>query len=130
VRLAVLYLLSGLLAVLLGTMALRYVVWGAVWLATGAHFWLLPNMMSEEVSWCFVVLYAFQLAAGVSKALSIWYLVYTELPVHSVAKAAAAAATAAMSPLPPGGSCTSGTAAAAHHGAFHPVRPLCRSCNR
>jgi hypothetical protein len=49
VRLAVLYLLSGLLSVLLGTMALRYVVWFAVWLATGSHFWLLPNMMSEEV---------------------------------------------------------------------------------
>jgi hypothetical protein len=45
----VLYLLSGLLSVLLGTMALRYVVWFAVWLASGAHFWLLPNMMSEEV---------------------------------------------------------------------------------
>jgi hypothetical protein len=49
VRLAVLYLLSGLLSVLLGTMALRYVVWFVVWLATGSHFWLLPNMMSEEV---------------------------------------------------------------------------------
>jgi hypothetical protein len=49
VRLAVLYILSGLLAVMLGTMALRYVVWAAVWLGTGAHFWLLPNMMSEEV---------------------------------------------------------------------------------
>ncbi|WIA24068.1 hypothetical protein OEZ85_013679 [Tetradesmus obliquus] len=49
VRLAVLYALSGLLSVLLGTMALRYVVWAAVWMATGAHFWLLPNMMSEEL---------------------------------------------------------------------------------
>ncbi|KAF6255893.1 hypothetical protein COO60DRAFT_1702590 [Scenedesmus sp. NREL 46B-D3] len=49
VRLTVLYLLSGLLSVLLGTMALRYVVWFGAWLATGAHFWLLPNMMSEEL---------------------------------------------------------------------------------
>jgi hypothetical protein len=24
-------------------------VWFGVWLARGAHFWLLPNMMSEEV---------------------------------------------------------------------------------
>eukprot|EP00879_Flechtneria_rotunda_P015341 GHRR01016037.1.p1 GENE.GHRR01016037.1~~GHRR01016037.1.p1 ORF type:complete len:328 (+),score=83.91 GHRR01016037.1:452-1435(+) len=49
VRLAVLYALSGLLSVLLGTMLLRYVVWAAVWLVSGAHFWLLPNMMSDDV---------------------------------------------------------------------------------
>lgn len=48
-RLAVLYLLSGLLSLMLGTMLLRYVLWFTVWLPTGAHFWLLPNMMSEEV---------------------------------------------------------------------------------
>jgi hypothetical protein len=38
-----------IVSVLLETMALRYVVWFGVWLATGAHFWLLLTMMSEEV---------------------------------------------------------------------------------
>lgn len=49
-RLIVLRLLSGLLFVMLGTMLVRYVVWLPVWLATGAHFWILPNLMSETVS--------------------------------------------------------------------------------
>eukprot|EP00775_Hariotina_reticulata_P002417 gene2417-2721_t len=49
VRLAVLYFLTGLLSLMLGTMLLRYVLWVLVWLVTGAHFWLFPNMMSETV---------------------------------------------------------------------------------
>ena len=48
-RLAVLYVLTGLLIVLLGTMLLRYVVFGFIWVASGASFWILPNMMSETV---------------------------------------------------------------------------------
>jgi hypothetical protein len=48
-RVAVFYSLCALLAVILGTMLVRYVVWGAVWLAGGAHLWLLPNLMSETV---------------------------------------------------------------------------------
>lgn len=49
-RLVVLRLLTGLLFGMLGTMLLRYVVWGTVWLLTGSHFWILPNLMSETVS--------------------------------------------------------------------------------
>jgi hypothetical protein len=46
----VLRLLTGVLFLMLGTMLVRYVVWGAVWLLTGSHFWILPNLMSETVS--------------------------------------------------------------------------------
>lgn len=49
-RLVVLYFLSTLLFVMLGTLLVRYVVWAAVWLVTGSHFWILPNVMSETVS--------------------------------------------------------------------------------
>jgi hypothetical protein len=48
-RLAVLYVLTALLLILLGTTLLRYVAWGSVWILTGSHFWLLPNMFSETV---------------------------------------------------------------------------------
>jgi hypothetical protein len=36
---------------LLGTMVMRWLLWGLVWIVTGSHFWLLPNMTSETVSW-------------------------------------------------------------------------------
>lgn len=45
-----LYFLTGLLSLILGTMLIRYVLWVLVWLVTGSHFWLFPNMMSETVS--------------------------------------------------------------------------------
>jgi len=45
----VLYFLTGLLSLILGTMLLPYVLWTAVWMVSGAHFWLFPNMMSETV---------------------------------------------------------------------------------
>ena len=48
-RVAVLYALLGLLSTLLGAVALRYVVFVAVWVATGWHLWLLPNLMSDTV---------------------------------------------------------------------------------
>lgn len=48
-RLWVLYLLTALLIVLLGTMLVRYLVFAVVWVVTGSHFWLLPNLMSETV---------------------------------------------------------------------------------
>lgn len=43
-------LLTGLLFLMLGTMLVRYVAWGTVWLLTGSHLWILPNLMSETVS--------------------------------------------------------------------------------
>lgn len=48
-KLIVLRLLTTLLFLMLGTMVVRYVVWGAIWLLTGSHFWILPNLMSETV---------------------------------------------------------------------------------
>lgn len=49
-RLIVLRVLTGLLCVMLGTMLVRYLVWAPIWLLTGSHFWILPNLMSETVS--------------------------------------------------------------------------------
>lgn len=43
-------LLTTLLFLMLGTMLVRYLVWGPIWLLTGSHFWILPNLMSETVS--------------------------------------------------------------------------------
>jgi hypothetical protein len=54
--LIVLRLLTGLLFIMLGTILVRYLVWGAVWLLTGSHFWILPNLMSETVSQQWVTL--------------------------------------------------------------------------
>ncbi len=48
-RLAVLYFLVTLLSTLLGLIGMRYLLFVAVWLATGHHFWLMPNLMSESV---------------------------------------------------------------------------------
>lgn len=44
-----LYFLLSLLGTLTGTILIRYVVFVTVWIATGRHLWLLPNLMSEEV---------------------------------------------------------------------------------
>lgn len=49
-RLWVLRVLTSLLVVMLGTFLVRAVVWGAVWLLTGSHFWIFPNLTSETVS--------------------------------------------------------------------------------
>jgi hypothetical protein len=49
VRLAVLYLLLALLTVIVGTVAVRGVVFSFVWILTGYSLWLLPNLLSEEV---------------------------------------------------------------------------------
>lgn len=49
-RMAVVYTLMVLLATLLGVIALRYVLFGLVWIVTGHSFWLFPYLMSDEVS--------------------------------------------------------------------------------
>ncbi len=43
------YFLMALLTLLLGLIAVRYTLFGAVWIATGHSFWLFPNLMSDEV---------------------------------------------------------------------------------
>lgn len=55
------YFLMGLLGLLLGLISVRYVLFGIVWVITGHSFWLLPNLLSDEVGagarratgWCF-----------------------------------------------------------------------------
>eukprot|EP00798_Chlamydomonas_sp_ICE-L_P014774 gene14774-20823_t len=48
-RMAFIYSLMGLLSVLLGIIAIRYVLYCLFWVVTGYSFWLFPNMMSDEV---------------------------------------------------------------------------------
>lgn len=43
------YFLMAVLALLLGLIALRYSLFGLVWVVSGHSFWLFPNMMSDEV---------------------------------------------------------------------------------
>jgi hypothetical protein len=49
-RLWVLYALTAVLLLMLGTIALRYAVFCTVWVVTGHHLWIMPNLMSEKVS--------------------------------------------------------------------------------
>jgi len=49
VRLAVLYLLLALLGLIVGTVAIRGLVFSLVWILTGRALWLLPNLLSEDV---------------------------------------------------------------------------------
>ncbi|GLC33605.1 hypothetical protein PLESTB_000094600 [Pleodorina starrii] len=49
VRMTLVYFLMAVLALLLGLIALRYTLFGLVWIVTGHSFWLFPNMMSDEV---------------------------------------------------------------------------------
>ncbi|DBB05953.1 TPA: hypothetical protein ACH3X3_009946 [Trebouxia sp. C0006] len=49
VKLVVVYLSMGLLMTLMGALLLRGAVAGATWMAFGRSFWLLPNVLSEEV---------------------------------------------------------------------------------
>lgn len=49
-RMSLVYFLMALLTLLLGLIAVRYTLFGAVWIATGHSFWLFPNLMSDEVS--------------------------------------------------------------------------------
>ncbi|GIL53152.1 hypothetical protein Vafri_8825 [Volvox africanus] len=49
VRMTLVYFLLAVLALLLGLIALRYSLFGVVWIVTGHSFWLFPNMMSDEV---------------------------------------------------------------------------------
>ncbi len=44
----VVYFLMALLTLLLGVIALRYVLFGAVWIMTGHSFWVFPNLMSDQ----------------------------------------------------------------------------------
>ena len=46
---AFVYFLMTILTAMLSLIAVRYVIFGAVWTTTGYTFWLFPNMMSEEV---------------------------------------------------------------------------------
>jgi hypothetical protein len=46
-KIAVFYLSSGLLALLLGSLLLRGAVAAATWIVSGHTLWLLPNIMSE-----------------------------------------------------------------------------------
>lgn len=43
------YSLMGLLTVLLGLLALRYVLFTMAWIVTGSSFWLFPNLTADEV---------------------------------------------------------------------------------
>ena len=47
---AFVYFLMTILTAMLSLIAVRYVLFGAVWTTTGYSLWLFPNMMSEEVS--------------------------------------------------------------------------------
>ena len=49
-RMAFVYFLMAILTVMLSLIAIRYIIFGAVWTTTGYTLWLFPNMMSEEVS--------------------------------------------------------------------------------
>ncbi|KIZ07884.1 SEC62-subunit of ER-translocon [Monoraphidium neglectum] len=49
VRLWVLYALTAVLLLMLGTIALRYAVFCTVWVVTGHHLWIMPNLMSEKL---------------------------------------------------------------------------------
>ena len=49
-RMAFVYFLMTILTAMLSLIAVRYVLFGAVWTTTGYSLWLFPNMMSEEVS--------------------------------------------------------------------------------
>lgn len=49
VKLVVVYLSMGVLMVLMGSLLLRGAIAGATWMAIGRSFWLLPNVLSEEV---------------------------------------------------------------------------------
>lgn len=48
-RMAFVYFLMTILTVILSLIAVRYVLFAAVWTTTGSSLWLFPNMMSEEV---------------------------------------------------------------------------------
>ncbi|PNH11496.1 Translocation protein SEC62 [Tetrabaena socialis] len=50
VRMTLVYFLMAVLALLLGLIAVRYSLFGLVWIASGHSFWLFPNLMSDEVS--------------------------------------------------------------------------------
>jgi hypothetical protein len=45
----VLYSLLALLGSLTGLILVRYPLWAAAWILTGADFWLLPNLTSDKV---------------------------------------------------------------------------------
>lgn len=47
---AVVYLLMGLLSFLLGLIAARYVLFGAVWILSGSSLWLFPHLLDDDVS--------------------------------------------------------------------------------
>eukprot|EP00899_Mesostigma_viride_P019294 jgi/Mesvir1/27366/Mv07176-RA.1 len=49
-RLCVLYLCMALLGVMLGVVAVRFVAHLLVWIVLGKNFWILPNLLSEEVA--------------------------------------------------------------------------------
>lgn len=49
-RMGLVYTLMALLVVLLGVIGLRYLLFAAVWVVSGAAFWVFPNMMSDQVS--------------------------------------------------------------------------------
>ncbi|GFR49441.1 hypothetical protein Agub_g11499, partial [Astrephomene gubernaculifera] len=48
-RMTLVYFLMAVLSVLLGLIGVRYLLFGAVWIATGHSFWLFPNLMSDQV---------------------------------------------------------------------------------
>lgn len=48
-RMTLVYSLMGLLTVLLGLLALRYVLFTMAWIVTGSSFWLFPNLTADEV---------------------------------------------------------------------------------
>ncbi|GFH11475.1 uncharacterized protein HaLaN_06976 [Haematococcus lacustris] len=47
-RVALVYVLSGLLVLLMGVLVLRYTVFGIVWVLSGSSLWIFPNLMSDQ----------------------------------------------------------------------------------
>jgi len=70
-KFCVVYLCMGLLALIFGICLVRWLAYGAVWLATGRSFWVFPNLFNDDVPFMDALLprYGYDKRAGVAK----WY---------------------------------------------------------
>lgn len=68
VRIYTLYSLTAVLGLILGLLLLRYAVWASLWCVSGHSFWVLPNVLSEEVP----AAEAFTPIISFTKAESFW----------------------------------------------------------
>lgn len=101
-RMTLVYFLMTLLACILSLILVRYVLFAATWIVTGRHFWLFPNMMSEEVG----VFEAFKPVVSLEKpdaskyqvlsriatlvlSAGLVYMLYTHSPDQATMKAGA-----------------------------------------